>query len=76
GVGGGPTRSALPPTITVASEAELVELEAISESLSPRLPALLSRPGPPDSSVLRDVYSLLAEGGELFPALVLDPEPD
>ncbi|KAJ3601485.1 hypothetical protein NHX12_032453 [Muraenolepis orangiensis] len=82
----------LPPVVTVASEAELVELEklslrvvllqqevylhqALSDSLSPQLPSLLCGPGPPDCTVLRDVYSLLAEGGELFPALVLDTEP-
>lgn len=50
--------------------------QALSDSLSPQLPSLLCGPGPPDCRVLRDVYSLLAEGGELFPALVLDTEPD
>ncbi|CAL8304066.1 unnamed protein product [Merluccius merluccius] len=50
--------------------------QALSDSLSPHLPSLLCGPGRPDYSVLRDVYSLLAEGGERFPALVLDTEPD
>ncbi|CAL8310748.1 unnamed protein product [Arctogadus glacialis] len=83
----------LPPVLTVATETELVELEALrlrvlllqqevhlqqalSDSLSPLLCSLLGGPGPADPSVLRDLYSLLAEGGERFPALVLDAEPD
>ena len=51
-------------------------LQALSDSLSPLLGSLLGGPGPADPSVLRDLYSLLAEGGERFPALVLDAEPD
>ena len=51
-------------------------LQALSDSLSPLLCSLLGGPGPADPSVLRDLYSLLAEGGERFPALVLDAEPD
>ncbi|XP_030229661.1 uncharacterized protein tedc2 [Gadus morhua] len=50
--------------------------QALSDSLSPLLCSLLGGPGPADPSVLRDLYSLLAEGGERFPALVLDAEPD
>ncbi|KAL6102934.1 tedc2 [Pungitius sinensis] len=85
---GGP----LPPTLTYATEAELVELEtlrtrvsllrqeiyleqAILDTLSPLLPSIVPGPGCPDLSALRDLYSLLGEGGERFPAVVLDSEP-
>ncbi|KAM4597992.1 tubulin epsilon and delta complex protein 2 [Polymixia lowei] len=50
--------------------------QALSDTLSPQLPSMLRGPGCPNPSVLRDIYSLLAEGGEQFPALVLDTEPD
>nr|XP_040046520.1 uncharacterized protein LOC120827580 [Gasterosteus aculeatus aculeatus] len=82
----------LPPTLTYATEAELVELEtlrtrvsllrqeiyleqAVLDTLSPLLPSIVPGPGCPDLSALRDLYSLLGEGGERFPALVLDSEP-
>ncbi|KAM8844258.1 uncharacterized protein tedc2 isoform 1-T1 [Spinachia spinachia] len=82
----------LPPTLTYATEAELVQLEtlrmrgfllrqeiyleqAILDTLSPLLPSIIHGPGCPDPSVLRDLYSLLGEGGERFPAVVLDSEP-
>ncbi|XP_062421990.1 uncharacterized protein LOC119219952 isoform X2 [Pungitius pungitius] len=82
----------LPPTLTYAMEAELVELEtlrtrvsllrqeiyleqAILDTLSPLLPSIVPGPGCPDLSDLRDLYSLLGEGGERFPAVVLDSEP-
>ncbi|KAM7371980.1 hypothetical protein PAMP_009180 [Pampus punctatissimus] len=81
----------LPLTITYTTEAELRELEklrcrvallqqeiyleqALSDTLSPQLSSIV--PGCPNPSVLRDMYSLLGEGGERFPAIVLDSEPD
>ncbi|KAM6957234.1 tubulin epsilon and delta complex protein 2-like [Aplochiton taeniatus] len=81
----------LPATLTYSTEEELRELErltlrvalleqerhlqqALSDTLSPHLSSMLS--GPDHPSLLRDVYSLLAEGGERFPALVLDTESD
>ncbi|CAL8274761.1 unnamed protein product [Lota lota] len=60
----------------VLLQQEVYLQQALSDSLSPQLPSLLGGPVPADCSVLRDVYSLLAEGGERFPALVLDTEPD
>ncbi|XP_034395862.1 tubulin epsilon and delta complex protein 2 isoform X2 [Cyclopterus lumpus] len=50
--------------------------QAILDSLSPRLSSMVPGPGCPDLSVLRDMYSLLGEGGERSPAIVLDSEPD
>ncbi|XP_023666461.2 uncharacterized protein tedc2 [Paramormyrops kingsleyae] len=48
----------------------------LSDALGSRLSPPLSREGRPTPSVLRGLYSLLAEGGLRFPALVLDTEPD
>ncbi|XP_054615308.1 uncharacterized protein LOC129171035 isoform X2 [Dunckerocampus dactyliophorus] len=81
----------LPVTITYTSEAELRELEtlrmrvallqqemslqqALLDALSPQLASIIS--SCPNRSVLRDLYSLLGEGGQRFPAIVLDSEPD
>ncbi|CAK6962997.1 uncharacterized protein LOC128378976 [Scomber scombrus] len=81
----------LPPTVTYTAEAELRELEklrfrvallqqeiyleqALSDTLSPQLSSVI--PGCPDYSVLRALYSLLGEGGQRFPAIVLDSEPE
>ncbi|KAM9843431.1 uncharacterized protein tedc2 [Aulostomus maculatus] len=81
----------LPLTITYTREAELRELEklrmrvallqqeiyleqALSELLCPQLASIV--PGCTNPSVLRDLYSLLGEGGQRFPAIVLDSEPD
>ncbi|XP_030592250.1 uncharacterized protein tedc2 isoform X2 [Archocentrus centrarchus] len=53
-----------------------VDLEqALLDTLSPQLSSIVPGPGCPNPSVLRDVYSLLGEGGERFPAIVLDSEP-
>ncbi|XP_048848320.1 tubulin epsilon and delta complex protein 2 isoform X2 [Brienomyrus brachyistius] len=51
---------------------QLVLSEALGSCSSPPLP----RERRPSPSVLRGLYSLLAEGGLRFPALVLDTEPD
>nr|XP_057905397.1 uncharacterized protein LOC131103284 isoform X2 [Doryrhamphus excisus] len=81
----------LPVTITYTSEAELRELEtlrmrvallqqemslqqALLDALSPHLASII--PSCTNRSVLRDLYSLLGEGGQRFPAIVLDSEPD
>ncbi|XP_074512735.1 tubulin epsilon and delta complex protein 2 [Sebastes fasciatus] len=51
--------------------------QALLDALSPQLSSIVPPgPGCPSISVLRDVYSLLGEGGERFPALVLDSEPE
>ncbi|XP_029015330.1 tubulin epsilon and delta complex protein 2 isoform X2 [Betta splendens] len=50
--------------------------QALSDTLSPQLSSLLAGPGCPKSSVLRDLYSLLGEGGERFPSTVLDCDTD
>ncbi|XP_019113573.2 tubulin epsilon and delta complex protein 2 isoform X2 [Larimichthys crocea] len=50
--------------------------QALLDTLSPQLSSIVPGPGCPDVSVLRDVYSLLGEGGQRFPAIVLDSEPD
>lgn len=49
-------------------------LQALSNILSPQLSSIVPGHGCPDISVLRDVYSLLGEGGQRFPAIVLDSE--
>ncbi|XP_061606420.1 tubulin epsilon and delta complex protein 2 isoform X2 [Phyllopteryx taeniolatus] len=81
----------LPVTVTYTSEAELRQLEAIRmrlallrqeiylqqallDALSPQLASIV--PSCPDRSVLRDVYSLLGEGGQRFPAIILESEPE
>lgn len=48
--------------------------QALSNILSPQLLSMVPGRGCPDISVLRDVYSLLGEGGQRFPAIVLDSE--
>ncbi|KAM6904969.1 uncharacterized protein tedc2 [Xenentodon cancila] len=50
--------------------------QVLLESLSPQFSSILHGPGRFSPSVLRDVYSLLGEGGECFPAIVLDSEPE
>ncbi|XP_060882609.1 tubulin epsilon and delta complex protein 2 isoform X1 [Labrus mixtus] len=50
--------------------------QALLEALSPQLSSTIPGPGYPNMSVLRDMYSLLGEGGERFPAIVLDTESD
>ncbi|XP_029912925.1 uncharacterized protein tedc2 [Myripristis murdjan] len=54
---------------------ELCIQQALSDILSPQLSTVVEGPGCHSPSVLRDLYSLLGEGGEQFPALVLDTEP-
>lgn len=49
-------------------------LQALSNILLPQLSSVVAGRGCPDISVLRDVYSLLGEGGERYPAIVLDLE--
>ncbi|CAB1350105.1 unnamed protein product [Coregonus sp. 'balchen'] len=78
----------LPPTLTYTSQAELQEVERLRlrvellqqevhlhQALSDTM-VMLSTPGPPNPAALRDIYSLLGEGGVMFPTLVLDTEPD
>lgn len=50
--------------------------QALLDTLSPQLSSIVPGPGCPSVGVLRDMYSLLGEGGERFPAIVLDTEPD
>lgn len=50
-------------------------LQALSSILSPQLSSVVAGRGCPDMSMLRDVYSLLGEGGQRYPAIVLDSEP-
>ncbi|KAK2833449.1 hypothetical protein Q5P01_017338 [Channa striata] len=50
--------------------------QALLDTLFPQLFFILAGPERPKSSVLRDIYSLLGEGGESFPAIVVDSEPD
>ncbi|XP_047199839.1 uncharacterized protein LOC118123447 [Hippoglossus stenolepis] len=50
--------------------------QALSDTMSPQLLSIAPGPGCPSASVLRGMYSLLGEGGERFPATVLDCEPD
>ncbi|KAM3863902.1 uncharacterized protein tedc2 [Diretmus argenteus] len=55
---------------------EMYLQQALSDTLFPQLSSVIYGPGCPNPAVLRDMYSLLGEGGEQFPALVLDTEPD
>ncbi|XP_022051043.1 tubulin epsilon and delta complex protein 2-like isoform X3 [Acanthochromis polyacanthus] len=88
GVSGGIT-APLPLTVTYTTEAELQQLEELRlkvallqqdvyleqvllDSLSSRLWS--GGAGGLDPGVLRGLYSLLAEGGQRFPAVVLDSE--
>ncbi|KAL7379344.1 hypothetical protein ABVT39_026442 [Epinephelus coioides] len=50
--------------------------QALLDTVSPQLSSIAPGPGCPNLSVLRDIYSLLGEGGQRFPAIVLDSEPD
>ncbi|XP_008281987.1 uncharacterized protein C16orf59 homolog isoform X2 [Stegastes partitus] len=50
--------------------------QVLLDSLSPQLSSTAPGPKCLNPSVLRDMYSLLAEGGQRFPAIVLDSEPD
>ncbi|XP_029364720.1 uncharacterized protein tedc2 isoform X2 [Echeneis naucrates] len=50
--------------------------QTLLDTLSPQLLSITSGPERPNPSVLRDVYSLLGEGGERFPSIVLDSEPE
>ncbi|XP_074553077.1 uncharacterized protein tedc2 isoform X2 [Halichoeres trimaculatus] len=50
--------------------------QALLETLTPQLLSAVPGPGSSDISMLRDMYSLLGEGGERFPSVVLDSEPD
>lgn len=49
-------------------------LQALSDLLTPQLSSITS--DCPSVSVLRDVYSILGEGGLRFPAIVVDTDPD
>ncbi|MBN3275908.1 TEDC2 protein, partial [Polyodon spathula] len=49
--------------------------KVMSEELTPWFPPMLSS-GCPDPALTRGLYSLLGEGGQQFPALVLDNVPD
>ncbi|XP_069037226.1 tubulin epsilon and delta complex protein 2 isoform X2 [Lepisosteus oculatus] len=81
-----------PPVLSYSSAKELRELEGLrlrvdilqqqihlqkvmGEELTPWLQSALSS-GRPAPAVLRGLYSLLGEGGQPFPTLVLDDEPD
>ncbi|XP_061829478.1 uncharacterized protein tedc2 [Nerophis lumbriciformis] len=85
------TAGRLPVTINYNSEAELRELEtlrmrvallqqeisfqqALQDALAPQLASII--PSCPNRSVLRDLYSLLGEGGQRFPAIVQDYQPE
>nr|XP_046272204.1 uncharacterized protein LOC124073779 isoform X1 [Scatophagus argus] len=50
--------------------------QALLDTLAPQLSSVVIRPESLSISVLRDVYSLLGEGGQRFPAVVLDSERD
>lgn len=50
--------------------------QALTDTLTPQLVSTAPGPGCPDISMLRDMYSLLGEGGERFPSIVLDSEPE
>ncbi|XP_028267803.1 uncharacterized protein tedc2 [Parambassis ranga] len=55
---------------------EIYLAQALLDTLSLQLSSIVPGPRCPNPSVLRDMYSLLGEGGERFPAIVLDSEPD
>ncbi|KAM4534848.1 uncharacterized protein tedc2 [Fundulus diaphanus] len=50
--------------------------QVLLDTLSPMVSSIRPGPGCPPPSVLRDVYSLLGEGGERFAAIVQDSEHD
>ncbi|XP_042360200.1 tubulin epsilon and delta complex protein 2 [Plectropomus leopardus] len=63
--------------MSVALLQQEIDIEqALLDTLSPQLSSIVPGPGCPNISLLRDMYSLLGEGGERFPAIVLDSEPD
>ncbi|CAJ1075055.1 LOW QUALITY PROTEIN: uncharacterized protein LOC117832809 [Xyrichtys novacula] len=63
--------------IRVALLEQEIHLEqALLDTISPQLLSTIPGPGCPNISMLRDMYSLLGEGGERFPSVVLDTEPD
>ncbi|XP_029997875.1 uncharacterized protein tedc2 isoform X2 [Sphaeramia orbicularis] len=81
----------LPLTISYTTESELLELEKLRmkvallqqeifleqgllAAVTPQLSSSIH--GCANPSLLRDMYSLLGEGGERFPAIVLDSELD
>lgn len=83
--------ASLPMTVTYTTETELTELEKLRmrvrllqeelfleetllDTLSPYLTSVVH--GRLYPSLLRDLYSVLGEGGERFPAIVLDSEHD
>ncbi|KAM9391602.1 uncharacterized protein tedc2 [Pholidichthys leucotaenia] len=49
--------------------------QALLDAVSPLLSSIVPGPGCPSPSVLRDLYSLLGEGGQRFPAIVVDSDP-
>ncbi|XP_040012496.1 hyphally regulated cell wall protein 3 [Xiphias gladius] len=63
--------------IRVALLQQEINLEqALLDTLSPQLSSIAPGPACPNPSMLRDMYSLLGEGGERFPAIVWDSESD
>lgn len=50
--------------------------QTLLDALEPQISSVMPGPGCPNVSRLRDFYSLLGEGGQRFPAVVLDAEPD
>ncbi|XP_037544479.1 uncharacterized protein LOC119421163 [Nematolebias whitei] len=57
----------------VAQLQQEIQLEQVLlDTLSSQFSSIVSGPTCPSPSVLRDMYSLLGEGGERFPAIVLD----
>ncbi|RVE69520.1 hypothetical protein OJAV_G00078830 [Oryzias javanicus] len=50
--------------------------QVLLDSLSSHFSSITPVSGCLKASMLRDMYSLLGEGGERFPAIVLDSEPD
>ncbi|XP_063760125.1 uncharacterized protein LOC134878181 isoform X2 [Eleginops maclovinus] len=50
--------------------------QALLDTLFPQLSSIEPGPGCPDLSVMRGMYSLLGEGGERFPSIILDSDSD
>ncbi|KAM9746637.1 uncharacterized protein tedc2 [Menidia menidia] len=50
--------------------------QVLWDALSPHISSLEPGPACPNPTMLRDMYSLLGEGGQHFPAIVLDSEPE
>lgn len=82
--GGGAAAAGEPPWAGKGFPVHLLQLrfwyisslcpQALSDLLTPQLSSIVC--GCPRGSVLRDVYSLLGEGGLRFPAIVVDTDPD